>query len=153
MVGGDIGHHGGNGLAGEGLFGRPEQFAYAGGPDQHQRFGRKTKTDEARPIGQAHFLGVMEQLEVDNRRSTLAKEVPRLPQGKAEHRAGMAAFVGPHFLEQAGRRQGKALSIAAHHWARLGQSRLALDIGNSVPQRREALLASGRVHGWGFPNC
>ncbi len=143
---GDIGQHGRHRLAGQRLFGRPQQLDHGGGPHQHQRIGVKAEAEQARPIGQAHFLAVLDQLQIDDGRALAGQQAPGLGQGKAQHGPGMAALIGEHFLQQAARRQRKTGCRIAGHYPRFGQSRLALDIGNSVPQRGKALLVVWRAH-------
>lgn len=147
VVAGNIGDHGGDGAAGQGLFGGPEQFGDGGGAHQYQSVGVEAEADEAGAIGQAHFLGLAGELQIDHGRARRGDQAARLGQGKAEGGAGMAALGGKDFLQLAGGGQGKAGRIGMQQRARFGQSRLALDIGNGIAQRGKALLAVRRAHG------
>lgn len=143
---GDIGQDGRHRLAGQRLFGGPEQLDHVGGAHQHQGIGVKAEAEQARPIGQAHFLAVLDQLQIDDGRALTGQQAPGLGQGKTQHRPGMAALIGEHFLQQATGGQRKTGCRIVGHDPRFGQSRLALDIGNSVPERGKALLVVWRAH-------
>lgn len=147
MMFGDIGHDGGNGLAGQRLFGSPQQLRHIGGPHQHQRIGVKAETDQPRPIRQAHFLAILAQLQIDHGRAALGDKAARLPQGKTQHGASVATFIGEDFLAEPTGQNGKAGALGHGPGEALRQSRLLFDIGNGIAQRGNALLTVGGAHG------
>jgi hypothetical protein len=142
----DIGHHSRHGAAGNRFLDRPEQFGHIGRPHQDERLGIKAEAHEARTVGHSQFLGFIGQLQVNDGKPLLGDEASCLGQGKAQNRAGIAAFSSEHLLQQPSGQHRKPLRILLDHRPRLGQSRLALDIGNAVPQRSDALLAIGGAH-------
>ena len=147
-----IGHHGGNGPAGNGLLGGPEQFGHIGRTHQNEGGRIEPKGQQARAIGNTQFLGFAGQLQVDDGEPLLSEQATGLTQRKAQCRPGIATFVGEHFLQQsAGQHRKPAGMVLLDHSPCLGQRRLALDVGNAVPQRGKALLAIGRAH-WGRPS-
>ncbi len=89
------------------------------------------------------FVG---QLQIDQGRPLRADQALGLRQGKAQHCTAIARFVGKHFLQEPIAELGKGACSALDLNPRLGQGRLALDIGNTIPQRGKALLAVGRRH-------
>jgi hypothetical protein len=93
-----IGHHRGYRLAGEGFFCGPEQFGHIGCPYQHKRIGIEPEAVQTRAIGHAHFLSVLDQLQINDGRALPAQEAPGLGQCETEHRPRMAALVGENFL-------------------------------------------------------
>lgn len=89
------------------------------------------------------FIG---QLYIIDRRAPRREQVFRLRQGKGEARAAIPRAIGIDFLHEACRQSGKNTGFTPRTIGRLRQCRLALDIGNGVPQRGEALLAFRGVH-------
>lgn len=142
----DIGDDGRHRLAGNGLLGGPEQFHHGGRTHEDQGRRIEPEAEQPRSIGQAELLRLVGQLQIDDRHALARQEPPRLPQGKAKARAHIAAIVGKHFLQQAAGQFGELPILGFHPLPGLGQGRLALDIGNGVPQRGEALLVIGRGH-------
>ena len=145
---GDIGDDGGDGLAGQGLLGGPEQFHHSGGAHQDQGSGIKAETGKARPIGQAHFLGMFAQLQIDDGEAFFAEQASGLGQGKAERGAAIAPLIGENLLQQStGQARKPFARLGCQHGAPIGQHRFALDIGNSVAQRGKALLSIRQAQG------
>ena len=134
-------HDGGDGPAAQCLLGGPEQLHHVGGPHDHQLLGRNAQGEQPRPIGQAQFLGLLGELEVNHHRALPIQQVPPQPQGKAQARAAVAGLVREDFLNESGAQHGKPVGFLRKAHRGLAEGGLALDLGNSVPQRLEALLA------------
>ncbi len=143
----DIGDGSGHGPAGSDLLGRPQELGYVDSPHHDQLRRIEPGPGEARPIGQAQLLGIIAQLQIENRRAPGGYESFGLGQGKAEAGTGIPQIVGKNLLHQPAAQRRKAsipTRIRATH--RLRQSRLALDIGNDIPQRRKALVVKLGLH-------
>jgi hypothetical protein len=141
-----IAHDRSDGTAGNGFFGDPEQFGHAGGPDQNQGLRVEPKAQKPRSIRQAELLRLIGQLHVNDGNPLQGQKIARLGQGKAQTCPCIAAPIGEHFLQQSTRQKGKLSALSLHPLAGLRQSRFALDIGNSIPQRGKALLAIRGLH-------
>ncbi len=142
-----IGHHGGHRPAGDGLLGCPEQLVHVGNPHQHQRIGVETEADEARTVRHAQLLGLVSQLQIDDGQALRAEQSLGLSQGEAQGGPSIASLVGEDLLQQSSRKHGERTAAILDPLPHLPQGRLALDVGNGVPQRGEALLAIGGAHG------
>lgn len=143
---GNIGHDGRHGLAGQRLFCSPEQFDYIGCPNQDQSSRIKPEAPQSGAIGQAQFLAFPNQLQVNDRRTLRVQQATGLRQRKPQQGARMATLIGEDLLQESIRREREAIDLIADHCPCLGQRRFALDIGNGVAQRGDALLAFGRGH-------
>lgn len=144
---GHFGDDGGDGAAGEGFLGGPEQFDHVGGPDQNQGLGIEAEAVKTGPIGQAQFLGLGGQLQVDNAGAGSVAEGAGLGQGEAKGKAGIAPFVGEHLLHQAGwggERIGRRRAVSGR-----GQNGAPLDIGDAGAQGIQLLAMSEISHGRG----
>ena len=93
---------------GQRLLGRPQQLDHIGWPDQHHCIGIEPENGQPRTIGQAHFLGFGQHLQIDHRPPDGGQKAARLPQRKAQQRPAIAPLIAKHFLHQAGRGHGKA---------------------------------------------
>jgi len=89
-------------------------------------------------------LRIAHKLEINDREALGGKKASGLPQGKAEAGPAIAHGIGKDLLREPARKARKLTIIGAKSaLAHFCQSRLALDIGNSVAQRGKALLAIG----------
>ncbi len=87
-------------------------------------------------------------MQIKDGRTQYGDEAAGLSQRKAEAGAAIASLVSKNLLHETTGQGGKeAILGRGHRRARLQQSRLALDIGNGVPQRGQALLVAGGLHG------
>ena len=128
----NIGHYGGDGMAGQCLFGSPEQFDDRGRPDQYQRFWRKTERDQAGTVGETHFLSLTGQLQIDHNRSLAGQQAAGLRQGKAKRGSAIAPLVCENLLDQSPRENREAFRIVRRRGSGgFGEGRAALDIGNA----------------------
>ncbi len=80
-------------------------------------------------------------MKIKDRRSFWAEQALGLRQGKAQASAAIPDIVGENLLHQAARQERKLCCVTLIGSSRrLKQGRLALDIGNDIPQRHKALL-------------
>jgi hypothetical protein len=80
-------------------------------------------------------------VKIKDRRSFGAEQALGLRQGKAQTTAAIPDIVGENLLHQAARQERKLCLVTSIGPSRhLKQGRLALDIGNDIPQRDKALL-------------
>jgi hypothetical protein len=80
-------------------------------------------------------------VKIKDRRSFWAKQALGLRQGKAQTTAAIPNIVGKNLLYQAAWQERKLCFVTSIRSSRhLKQGRLALDIGNDIPQRDKALL-------------
>lgn len=86
------------------------------------------------------------QLHVVDRRAPRREQGFGLGQRKGEARAAVPGPVGIDFLHETCRQGGKNAGCTPRTIGRFRQCRLALDIGNGVPQRGKALLAFRGLH-------
>jgi hypothetical protein len=143
----DIGDGSSNGATGRYLLGRPQKFGHVRSPHDDQLRRINPGKGETRPIGHAELLGIITQLQVKNGRTPGGYEAFGLRQGKAEARATIPHIIGKNLLHQSAAQRRK-LSIPSRIRAthRLRQSRLALNIGNDIAQRRKALVVDLGLH-------
>lgn len=143
----DIGNDAGDGLAGKGFLGDPEQVLHIGSAHEDKLGRIQAKREQARSIGQAKELGVVGQLEIEQCHAPGIEQGPGLTEGKAEAGAAIAHGIGKNLLEKA---TGQARKAPIHGRKRAGagfrQRRFSLDIGNGFPQRGEALLVIRGLH-------
>lgn len=140
----DIGDDAGDGAAGEGFFGDPEQIAHICGADDDELVGIKAKGQKPRSIRQPEKLPITCKLQIENRHALGCQQRPGLSQRKAKAGAAIAHCVGENLLQEPPGQVWKGAILGFESaFARLRQCRLALDIGNGVPQRGKALLAIG----------
>jgi len=93
-------------------------------------------------------LSVLFQLQVQHGHALGGQQCFRLSQRKAETGAAIAQGIGKNLLHQSTRETRKtAIDGIERPVGRLRQGRLAIDIGNGVPQRGKALLVVGGWHG------
>ena len=132
----------GDGPTGEGFFGDPEEIAHIGGADDHHFRRVEAKRQQSRSIRKAEELSIRSKLQIENCYPLWCQQRFGLAQGKAEAGAAISYGIREDLLQQA-TGQGWKSTILGFKGAflRLRQCRLALDIGNGVPQRGEALLA------------
>lgn len=149
----DLGDHRRHRPAGQGLLGGPEQFGHVGGPHQDEPVWRKAEIIEPGRIGQAEKTAFSRQLQMQHRRALLGEQGAGLGQGKAQPGGGLLSVGGENLLHQPALEPGKTARARFHLRPRLGQRRLALDIGNGRAQRRQALLTGKRGHGAGPCIC
>ncbi len=144
----DIGNNAGNGPAGQGFLGHPEQVAHIERAHDHQKRGIETKGRQPRAIGQAEELCICFKLQVEDGHPPGVEQHACLPQSKAETGAPVADTIGKDLLQQPAR-QPREASLGSRKGSRpcLGQGWLALDIGNDIAQRGKALLTTGGLHG------
>lgn len=137
----DLGNDGRNRSAGCGLLGGPQKLGHVGDAHDHQFGGINPEPVQAWPIGQAEVFSLICQLHVVDRRALRREQALGLGEGKGEAGTAVARAVGIDFLHEARRQCGEHARFTPWAVGRLRQCRLALDIGNGVPQRGEALLA------------
>lgn len=144
----DIGDNAGNRPAGQGFLGNPEQVAHVERAHNDQMRRIDAEGGKPRTIGQAEELRICLKLQVEESHPLGIDEHACLSQGKAETGSAVADTIGKHLLQQSARQPRKA-SLRGRKGSRphLGQGRLALDIGNDIPQRGKALLTIGGLHG------
>lgn len=129
---GNVGDHGSDGLAGQRLFGCPEQFDDRGRPDQYQRFWSKTERDQAGTVGETHFLSLIGQLQIDHNRTLAGQQAAGLRQGKAKRGSAIAPLVRENLLDQSPGENREAFRIVRRRRSgSFGEGRAALDIGNA----------------------
>lgn len=92
-------------------------------------------------------FSLISQLHIVDCRAPRREEAPGLGQRKSKARPGVADAIGVNLLHEARGQSGKQAGLAMWTICLLGQRRLALDIGNGVPQRGKALLAVRGLHG------
>jgi len=103
---------------------------------------------QARRVGQAEEPAIGGQLQVEDRLAPPAQQLPGLAQGEGQARPAIAHGVGIDLLHQPAGQAGKgAVPLQRGAGAELGQSGLALDLGNDVAQRGEALPMALGLHG------
>jgi len=143
----DIGDNAGHRPAGQGFLCDPKQFPHFGNAYDQELSWIEAEREKTRPIGQAKKLPITGKLQVENRDTPGVQERSCLPKGKAEAGTPIAHGIGENLLQQASGQLGKVPVLFAKR-ARAGfrQGRLALDIGNSIPQRGKALLAILGLH-------
>jgi hypothetical protein len=145
----DIGNNRCHCPAGQGFLGCPEQLGDIGRSHEDQGIGVKTEAYQPRPIGHAEPLRLSHQLEINNGGPLPCQERTGLIQRKTQGGTTLALLVGEHFLQQSATENGKASILRFHPLAGFGEGGLALDLGNTVPQRGKALLLIWRSHGSG----
>lgn len=144
----DIGDNAGDGPAGQGFLGHPEQVAHIVRAHDHQMRRIEAKGRQPRAIGQAEELRIRLQLQVEDGHPPGIEQHACLPQGEAKTGAPIADTIGKHLLQQPARKSREAsLGIPKGSRPRLRQGWLALDIGNDIPQRGKALLTTEGQHG------
>lgn len=142
----NIGDDAGNGPAGQRLLGNPEQVLHVAGPHDDKLGRVQTETRQSRPIGQAEKLRIRSKLQIQHRQPFRGEQGADLPQRKPQARPAIAHRIGAHILQQPARQARKTLGPVKAARPHLSQGRLALDIGNGVPQRGKALLAILGLH-------
>ena len=129
------------------FLGGPQQFRHVGGLDDHQLRRIEPEPVEPRRIGHALFLGIFGQMQVKHCRAARRHQPLGLRQGKAQAGSAIADVIGKYFLNKPARQRRKDIvrpRLRPAH--RLQQGRLALDIGNDIPQRGKALVVIGGLH-------
>ena len=111
----DISHHRGNRPATQGFFSRPKQFSDIGWSDQHQRLGIQTKQLQSAAIGQSHFLGICQHLQIQYGLAGAAEQCAGLLQCEPQNGAAIAPFIGKDLMGHTCPRQRKSV----HHCFRL----------------------------------
>ncbi len=143
----NIGDNAGNRPASQRLLGHPEQILHVTGPHDDKLGRIQPKTRQPRPIGQAEELSIGGKLEIEHRQPLRGEQGTDLPQCKPQARPAIAHRIGAHILQQTTRQARKTIRrLVKGTCPHLGQRRLALDIGNGVPQRGKALLAILGLH-------
>ena len=143
---GNIGYHGRHRLAGNSLFGGPKQLSHIGGTHQDHRIRVKAEMSKAWSIGHAQFLRLVSQLQINHRNTTCRQQAAHLRHSETKACTGIATIIGKDLLQQAAGKFGEAPVLSLDPLPSFSQRWFALDIGNGIPQRGDALLAIGRGH-------
>ncbi|KKC31680.1 hypothetical protein WH91_18430 [Devosia psychrophila] len=146
LVTGNIGHHPRYRPAGNRLLGGPQQLTHIGWTHQDHRVRVKPEMGKTRPIGHAQFLRLVRQLQINDGNSAGRQQAAHLGQSKPEACSGVAAVIRKYFLQQTAGKFRKTPVLDLNSLPSLGQRWFALNIGNGIPQRGDALLAIGRGH-------
>ena len=132
----DLNDHRRHRPAGHRLLGGPEQFGHVGGLHQDEPPSGKAGRIEPGSIGQARKGGLAGQLQMQHRLAPPGEQAACLGQGEAQPGPDLMVLVGEDLLHQPALQARKAARAGFHPRPRLGQRRLALDIGNGRAQRR-----------------
>lgn len=133
--------------AGHHFLGRPQEFGHIRRAHDHNLGRIHSRPGEPGPIGHAELLGILGHLQVKDRRPARRDQAPSLRKCKPEAGAAIAQIVGKHLLHQPARKHGKTIRLPdIRPPYGLQQGRLALDIGNDIPQRGKALILGLGLH-------